>query len=80
MLKKLIEVSWTSTALRTAIFTAGHFLIDVIVIASVTGTALATATLASLIGPAANAAWFFVIDRAWSALHAKDESQHGGEL
>lgn len=77
-LKRLIEVSLFATLLRTGIFTAGHFFIDIVVISSVTGSSLATSTIAALIGPITNGVWFFCIDRVWSALHAKDEAQHVG--
>lgn len=76
MIKQLIEVSTTATILRTLIFTGGHFLIDILVISSVTGAPLETATLASVLGPVLNGIWFFIIDRVWSSLHAKDENQH----
>lgn len=76
MLKTLIQVSTLASTLRTVIFTTGHFLIDIFVISTVTGADLQTSTLASVIGPLANGLWFFVIDRLWSSMHAKDELQH----
>lgn len=75
-MKKLIEVSTSASFLRTAIFTSGHFFIDIFVISMITGASLGTASLASLIGPTLNGIWFFFIDKTWSALHAKDELQH----
>ena len=73
MFSKLWEVSASATTIRTAIFTSGHFLIDVFVIAGITGASVGTATLASLVGPAINGAWFWVIDRWWSQRHANSE-------
>jgi uncharacterized membrane protein len=76
MLKKFIEVSTEATVLRTLVFTLGHFLIDVFVIAWVTQSPVEVATIAAVVGPAINGVWFFIIDRVWSSLHAADESQH----
>lgn len=76
MFKKLIEVSATASLLRAGIFTAGHFCIDVFVIALITGAAIETATVASLVGPVVNGLWFLIIDRVWSSMHAEDEAQH----
>lgn len=73
MFNKLWEVSISASTLRAFIFTLGHFIIDVFVIASITGAAIGTATLASLIGPSINGAWFWVIDRWWSQKHANSE-------
>ena len=73
MLQKLWEVSAGATTLRTAIFTSGHFCIDVFVIATITGAGFGTATVASLIGPVLNGVWFWLIDRWWSQRHADSE-------
>jgi uncharacterized membrane protein len=75
MLSKLWEVSVSATTIRTGIFTAGHFLIDVFVIALITGAPIETATLASIVGPLINGCWYWIIDRLWSAKHARDEHQ-----
>lgn len=76
MLRKFIQVSTEATLLRTTVFTVGHFLIDVFVIAWITNSPIETASLAAVVGPAINGIWFFIIDRVWSSLHAADESQH----
>jgi uncharacterized membrane protein len=73
MISKLWEVSASATTIRTGIFTAGHFTIDVFVIAWITGAPIGTATLASIIGPALNGIWFWLIDRWWSQRHADSE-------
>lgn len=76
MLEKLIEVSTLATTLRTLIFTAGHFVIDTVVIAWVTGAPIEVAGLAGLLAPLANGVWFWTLDRWWSQRHADDERQH----
>jgi uncharacterized membrane protein len=73
MLNKLWEVSVSATTLRTAIFTVGHFIIDVFVIASITGASVGVATAAGLVGPLINGVWFWLIDRWWSQKHADAE-------
>lgn len=73
---KLIEVSVSATTIRTLIFTGGHFVIDTMVIATITGATLQTAGTASLVGPVINGIWFWMIDRWWSQKHADDERQH----
>lgn len=74
-MNKLWEVSATATTIRTGLFTTGHFIIDVFVIAIITGAPIETATLASLVGPALNGVWFWFIDRWWSQRHADEESK-----
>lgn len=76
MIEKLLQISTLSTFLRTAIFTAGHFTIDVFVIGYITQAPLERVTLAATIGPLINGFWFFILDRGWSYFHSKDESQH----
>lgn len=73
MFNKLWEVSVSATTIRAAIFTTGHFLIDIFVISWITGATIQTATLASLVGPILNGFWFWLIDRWWSQKHADSE-------
>lgn len=73
-MNKLWEVSASATTLRALIFTAGHFLIDIMVITQVAGASLEAATAASLVGPLANGMWFWTIDRIWSYKHASMET------
>jgi uncharacterized membrane protein len=74
MFSKLWEVSASATTIRTAIFTSGHFVIDVVVIAWITGASMGVATAASLVGPVINGIWFWAIDRWWSQRHADGET------
>ena len=76
MKNMFIQVSTAASLLRAAVFTIGHFCIDVMVISSITGADMTTSTLASMIGPLMNGLWFLIIDRVWSSAHAMDESQH----
>jgi len=73
MLSKLWEVNAGATTIRTGIFTTGHFFIDVVVIAVITGVPIETATLAGMIAPAINACWYWILDRWWSQKHADSE-------
>jgi uncharacterized membrane protein len=73
MISKLYEVSASATTIRTGIFTTGHFFIDVVVIAVITGVPIETATLAGMIAPVINACWYWILDRWWSQKHADSE-------
>lgn len=79
MKNPFIQVSTAASLLRAAVFTLGHFCIDIMVISSITGADMATSTLASMIGPVMNGLWFLIIDRVWSSAHAKDEAIHNFE-
>jgi uncharacterized membrane protein len=68
-------VSNLSTTLRTLIFTVGHFFIDFYVITLVTGATIEQATIASLVAPAINGVWYWVLDRAWTQTHMDNESK-----
>jgi uncharacterized membrane protein len=66
-------VSASATTLRTAIFTVGHFFIDFYVISAVTGASVEQATIASLIAPAMNGVWYWILDRFWTQTHMYKE-------
>jgi uncharacterized membrane protein len=66
-------ISNTSTTLRTLIFTCGHFFIDFFVITTITGASIGEATLASIIAPALNGCWYWVLDRYWTQTHMVKE-------
>jgi uncharacterized membrane protein len=76
MISKLWEVSASATTIRTIVFTVGHFLIDFYVISTITGASPSEATLASLVAPALNGIWFWLIDRWWSQRHADSELKY----
>lgn len=69
-------VSAKATTLRTVIFTVGHFFIDFYVITLVTGATIEQATLASLLAPAINGCWYWLLDRFWTQTHMNLE-EHG---
>jgi uncharacterized membrane protein len=69
----LWQVSTLATTLRTAIFTVGHFFIDFYVISTITGASAAEATMASLIAPAINGVWYWILDRVWTQTHMMKE-------
>jgi uncharacterized membrane protein len=68
-------VSASATTLRTIIFTVGHFFIDFFVIATITGASIEQATLASLLAPALNGCWYWLLDRAWTQSHLDKEAK-----
>ena len=52
-----------STLLRTAIFTFGHYWIDVLSNHFITGASISSAMVASVAGPILNAIWYYILDR-----------------
>lgn len=72
-LRHLFKVGNSSTTTRTLIFTLGHFLIDTLVIAQVTGAAFNLAGRAALLGPLINGVWYWSIDRWWTLRHMEIE-------
>lgn len=65
----LSTINPLASALRTLIFTVGHFFIDFFTIVSVTGSSVEAAAGASIIAPILNGAWYFLLDRTWTTLH-----------
>lgn len=71
----LFKVGSSSTTVRTLIFTLGHFLIDTMVIAKITGADLQIAGQAAIVGPLINGVWYWLIDRWWTMRHMETEHQ-----
>lgn len=71
---KLWEVSVVATTIRTLLFIIGHFIIGLIVLATI-GVSIETVTFSSLIGLTLNGVWFWIIDRWWSQRHYDEESK-----
>lgn len=67
-------VSASATTMRTLIFTVGHFFIDFYVITLVTGATIEQATVASLLAPAINGCWYWLLDRFWTQTHMDRET------
>jgi uncharacterized membrane protein len=53
----------------------GHFFIDFYVITLVTGATIEQATIASLLAPAINGVWYWLLDRFWTQTHMDRETQ-----
>jgi uncharacterized membrane protein len=49
--------------LRTAIFTCGHYWIDVLTNHFITGAPICKAMVSGLVGPLLNAIWYYILDR-----------------
>jgi uncharacterized membrane protein len=72
----LWSIGNTATTLRTLIFTFGHFFIDFFVITTITGASIGEATLASLLAPALNGVWYWLLDRFWTQYHLDKEDRN----
>ena len=57
--------------LRTIIYTIGHFAIAITVLMSVANVSFIIALTDAIVEPLANAVWFFVIDKVWTAKYKK---------
>ena len=53
------------TLFRTAIFTIGHYWIDVLTNHFITGAPLRLALVSSVVGPILNAIWYYILDRVF---------------
>lgn len=53
------------TLFRTAVYTAGHFLIAASCVMYITGVDFYTAMTDAVVEPLLNAVWFFILDRLW---------------
>ena len=57
--------------LRTMIYTIGHFVIAITVLMLIANVSLAVALTDAIVEPLANAVWYFVLDRIWTAKYQK---------
>ena len=53
--------------LRTLIYTLGHFIIAITCLMLIADVSLWIAMTDAIVEPIANAVWFFVLDRLWTA-------------
>ena len=53
--------------LRTIIYTIGHFAIAITVLMSVANVSFIIALTDAIVEPLANAVWYFVLDKVWTA-------------
>ena len=57
--------------LRTVIYTIGHFAIAITVLMLIADVPFAVALTDAIVEPLANAVWYFVLDRIWTAKYQK---------
>jgi len=69
----LTTITRRASAVRTVIFTVGHFFIDFFTIVTVTGSTIEAAAQASILAPILNGAWYYLLDRAWTVHHKLSE-------
>ena len=57
--------------LRTIIYTIGHFAIAIIVLMLIADVSFMIALTDAIVEPLANAIWYFVLDKIWTAKYKK---------
>ena len=57
--------------LRTIIYTIGHFAIAITVLMLVADVSFMIALTDAIVEPLANAVWYFVLDKVWTAKYKK---------
>ena len=57
--------------LRTIIYTIGHFLIAITVLMLISNVSFMIALTDAIVEPIANAVWYFVLDKVWTAKYKK---------
>ena len=57
--------------LRTIIYTIGHFAIAITVLMLVADVSFVIALTDAIVEPLANAVWYFVLDKIWTAKYKK---------
>ena len=57
--------------LRTLIYTIGHFLIAITVLMLIADVSFMVALTDAIVEPIANAVWYFVLDKVWTAKYKK---------
>ena len=57
--------------LRTVIYTLGHFAIAITVLMIVADVSFVIALTDAIVEPLANAVWYFVLDKVWTAKYKK---------
>ena len=60
--------------LRTIIYTIGHFVIAITVFNADRRCSFAVALTDAIVEPLANAVWYFVLDKIWTAKYQKKSS------
>ena len=57
--------------LRTVIYTIGHFAIAITVLMLIANVSFIVALTDAIVEPLANAIWYFVLDKIWTAKYKK---------
>ena len=57
--------------LRTIIYTIGHFAIAITVLMLIADVAFMIALTDAIVEPLANAIWYFILDKIWTAKYKK---------
>ena len=57
--------------LRTIIYTIGHFAIAITVLMLVADVSFTIALTDAIVEPLANAVWYFILDKIWTAKYKK---------
>ena len=57
--------------LRTIVYTAGHFAIAITVLMLIANVSFMIALTDAIVEPLANAVWYFVLDKIWTAKYKK---------
>ena len=60
---------------RTIIYTIGHFVIAITVLMLIADVSFAIALTDAIVEPLANAVWYFVLDKIWTAKYQKKFSK-----
>ena len=57
--------------LRTIVYTIGHFAIAIIVLMLIADVSFMIALTDAIVEPLANAIWYFILDKIWTARYKK---------
>ena len=72
---KNIYKSNKGSILRTMIYTIGHFAIAITVLILIADVSFAVALTDAIVEPLANAVWYFILDKLWTAKYQKKFSK-----
>ena len=57
--------------LRTIVYTIGHFIIAITVLMLISNVSFMIALTDAIVEPLANAVWYFILDKIWTAKYKK---------
>ena len=72
---KNIYATNKGSILRTIIYTIGHFVIAITVLMLIADVSFAVALTDAIVEPLANAVWYFILDKIWTAKYQKKFSK-----